>query len=59
MKKKFTSKLKEKERLPLPLYYLDAEDASNGKRVVKYEKAEKINAPAFDLQSFYKPISKF
>ena len=59
MKKKFTSKLKEKELLPLPLYYLEEAEPSTGRYVVKMEKAAKINAPAYELLNFYKVISKF
>ncbi|MBV8252639.1 MAG: hypothetical protein JO154_08530 [Chitinophaga sp.] len=59
MKKKFTSKLKEKKILPLPLYYLEEADADSGRYVIKMEKASKINAPAYELHNFYKAISKF
>ncbi|MBO9729715.1 MAG: hypothetical protein J7623_13845 [Chitinophaga sp.] len=59
MKKKFTSKLKEKEILPLPLYYLDAEDERPPRYLTKIGKAGKINAPAYELPGFYKFISKF
>ncbi|RAJ88008.1 hypothetical protein CLV59_101773 [Chitinophaga dinghuensis] len=59
MKKKFTSKLKEKELLPLTLYYLEEAAPSNGSHVIKMEKARKINASAYELLNFYKAISKF
>ncbi|WP_436486642.1 hypothetical protein [Chitinophaga sp. ARDCPP14] len=59
MKKKFTSKLKEKKGLPLSLYFLDQDNQQQTYTILKFEKAPKINSGGFELFNFYKVISKF
>lgn len=59
MKKKFTSKLKEKKGLPLSLYFMQKESYNTDGAILKLEKARKINANGFELFNFYKVISKF
>ncbi len=61
MKKKFTSNLKEKQGLPLSLYFLEKDKDSllQSGPVLKFEKARKINAGGYELFNFYKVISKF
>ncbi|MDR6569011.1 hypothetical protein SAMN05660461_5353 [Chitinophaga ginsengisegetis] len=59
MKKKFTSKLKEKKGLPLSLYFLEKNNQQHTSSILKFEKAPKINSDGFELFNFYKVISKF
>lgn len=59
MKKKFTSKLKEKKGLPLSLYFLEQNNQPQSSAILKFEKAPKINSEGFELFNFYKVISKF
>lgn len=59
MKKKFTSNLKEKQGLPLPLYFLEKNNQKLAGPILKFEKARKINSEGYELYNFYKTISKF
>jgi hypothetical protein len=59
MKKKFTSKLKEKKGLPLSLYFLEKDHQQPNRGILKFEKAPKIKSEGFELFNFYKVISKF
>ena len=59
MKKKFTSKLKEKQGLPLSLYFLEQNNQQQTSSILKFEKATKIKSEGFELFNFYKVISKF
>lgn len=59
MKKKFTSNLKEKQGLPLPLYFLEKNSRQQTMSILKFEKAPKIKSEGFELFNFYKVISKF
>lgn len=59
MKKKFTSKLKEKQGLPLSLYFLEQNHQQQTSSILKFEKATKIKSEGFELFNFYKVISKF
>lgn len=59
MKKKFTSKLKEKKGLPLSLYFLEKDSHQQTSAILKFEKAPKIKSEGFELFNFYKVISKF
>ncbi|HEY9258902.1 hypothetical protein [Chitinophaga sp.] len=59
MKKKFTSKLKEKKGLPLSLYFLEQHNQQQSTAILKFEKARKINSEGYELFNFYKVISKF
>jgi hypothetical protein len=59
MKKKFTSKLKEKKGLPLSLYFLEKDQQQPNRGILKFEKASKIKSEGFELFNFYKVISKF
>ncbi|MET3879609.1 MULTISPECIES: hypothetical protein [Chitinophaga] len=59
MKKKFTSNLKEKEGLPLSLYFLEKNNGQQNMPILKFEKARKIKSEGYELFNFYKVISKF